>query len=174
MRGRKPKPVKHQISAGDPSHVGKAKLDKHLANLPIAARRLGDPPRHLSGIARQQWQIWRDDLARMGMDYRADRVMLEGAAVAYGRAIESDEILKDGVTLEEVTSDKITGELTTITRRHPAFAVANVSWRRVKAFCAELGLTLTARTRLSIQPPTLGRESLADLLLRPRPAKPVQ
>jgi P27 family predicted phage terminase small subunit len=174
MRGRKPKPVKHQISAGDPSHVGKAKLDKHLANLPIAARRLGDPPRHLSGLAAQQWAIWRDDLARLGMDYRADRVMLEGACVAYARAIEADEILKDGCQVEEPYVDKMTGELGHILKKHPAVSVSNVSWRRVRSFCAELGLSLISRTRLSIEAPTLGRESLMELLLKPRPAKPVQ
>lgn len=171
MRGRKPKPLQRQFAEGDTRHIGARKLNERLAALPKAMRGLGDPPPHLSELAKQQWAIWREDLEIMQQDFRADAVILEGACVSYARAIEADEILKDGCEVEEPFVDKVTGAIGHVLKKHPAVAVSNVSWRRAKAFCAELGLSLISRQRLSIESVTHGGSNLMELLLKPRPPK---
>ena len=141
-----------------------------LAALPKAARGLGDPPSHLTGLARQQWMIWKQNLEAMDQDFRADRVFLEGACVHYARAIEADEILKDGCEIEEAID--VTGEkVGTRMKKHPAVAVSNSSWRMVKAFCSDLGLSLVTRQQLAIQAHDAGGDDLMELLSKPRPPK---
>lgn len=171
-RGGKPKPVQQQIAEGDPSKRGVHRLDRMLAAMPKAMRGLGDPPSHLTGLAREQWLIWKQVLERFEQDYHADRVMLEGAAVHYERAIQADEILKDGTQIEEVTYDRITGQASTRMKKHPAVAVSNQSWKLVRAFCSELALSLAARRRMAIEPSESGAtDELMQLLLKPRARK---
>ena len=62
MRGRKPKSVQNKIAEGDAKRYGVHKLDEKLAALPKAVRGLPDAPSHLTGLAWQQWAIWKQDL----------------------------------------------------------------------------------------------------------------
>lgn len=75
-RGRKPKPIQQQIIEGDPKHRGVHKLDATKAALPKAQRGLPDAPPHVTGLACEQWAIWKRDLELMQMHYSADAVML--------------------------------------------------------------------------------------------------
>ena len=173
MRGRKPKPIKRQIAEGDPRDRGKHVLDQRLAKLPKAMRGLPEPPSHLTGLAREQWFIWKRELELMQQDYSADAVILEGACINYARAIEADEILKDGCEVEEPLFDRTTGDrIGTRLKNHPAVARSNACWRNVQALCGDLGLSLVLRQRLSIETGDTGQEDLLTLLLKPRPPKP--
>jgi P27 family predicted phage terminase small subunit len=173
MRGGKPKPIQTQIIEGDRSRRGVHKLDERLAALPKAARGLPDAPGRLSAVARDRWAIWKQDLEILEQDYRADAVILEGACVAYARAIEADAILeKNGSEIEEPVLDRVTGELVSVRlKKHPAVARSNSCWRNVKSFCSDLGLSLVARQRLAIQSSGDGLDDLLELLSKPRPRK---
>jgi len=175
MKGRKPKPIQRQMVEGDPAKRGVNTLDRKIAALPKAQRGIPDPPRHLQGLAREQWGIWKRDLELMQMDYSADAVMLEGACINYARAIEADETLKDGCQVEEPITDSLTGnQIGVKLKNHPAVAVSNTCWRNVHMFCSELGLSLVARQRLSVEAGDTTNESdeLMKLLSAPRPERP--
>jgi len=175
MKGRKPKAVQQQIIEGDPSHRGVHKLDSMRSALPKAQRGLPNPPSHVTGLAREQWMIWKRDLELMQMDYSADAVTLEGACVNYARAIEADEILKDGCEVEEPLFDKITGNVIgQRIKNHPAVARSALCWKMVHTFCSELGLTLVSRQRLSIETADAGKheDELMRLLTGPRAERP--
>jgi P27 family predicted phage terminase small subunit len=172
MRGRKPKALQRSLVEGDTQHIGVKKLDRRIAALPKAARGLPEPPSHVTGLAREQWCIWKRDLELMQQDYSADAVTLEGACVNYARAIEADGTLKHGAQVEEPIVDRTTGEKTGVRiKKHPAVAVSNSSWRLVKAFCSDLGLPLASRSQLSIESPDTELDDLLELLSRPRKPK---
>lgn len=150
MPGRKPKPAARQIAEGDPRKLGKHKLIEKLNREPNAKRGLPDCPEHLEGRARSAWEFWAEELAHMNLDSRPDAMMLEGACVNYGRAVESDLILqRDGLTVEDpvISGERIILKI----KKHPAVEVSNAAWRQVRAFCSEFGLSPVARARLTIE-----------------------
>lgn len=151
MRGRKPKPAAQQISEGDPAKRGVHKLDQRLAAEPKAPRGLPPIPDHLKGLARDVWKFWARELSIMQLDRRPDGPMLEGACVAYSRAVEADLILSEkGIIVEDKFIDD-SGEVIVLkTKKHPAVEISNRSWVLVKAFCSEFGLSPVSRTRLAI------------------------
>lgn len=152
MTGR-PKPTQLKIAEGDRRRVGKGTLQRRLEAEPIAQRGLGDAPAHLCALARQMWDFWRLELELMQLDSRPDRMILEGACVAYARAVAADTILhREGLIVRETVLYKGVG-LQNVERnkKHPAIAVSNAAWTLVKAFCSELGLSPLSRTRLAIE-----------------------
>lgn len=168
--GHNRKPVQVQIAEGDPAKRGVHTLDRMLERQPRAQRGLPDPPRHLQGLAREQWYIWKGNLEALGLDYACDAVMLEGACINYARAIEADEILKDGCEIEEPVYDKLTGQVIgTRLQKHPAVARSNMCWKNVLSFASSLGLSLASRQRLAIESDgTGGGDDLMELLSGPR------
>lgn len=172
MRGRKPKPTSAQISAGDPRKHGKNKLEEKLMNEPDASRGLPACPRHLKGRARAAWGFWVVELVDMKLDRRPDAMMLEGACVAYARAVLADLIVeKEGLICQHITADPQTGDRLEKLKAHPAIAVSNAAWTQVRSFCSEFGLSPVSRTRLAVERNDKA-EDLAEILSRPRPARP--
>lgn len=171
MRGRPPKPLTRQIAEGDTRKRGILKLRQQLEREPKAARGLPDCPRHLAGRGRAAWRFWTEELEAMQLDCRPDAMMLEGACVAYGRAVEADLMLASGFTVEEPIMDK-EGEVVGVKiKNHPAVAVSNAAWKQLKAFCSEFGLSPVSRTRLAVEKPKSGEEDLLAVLSAPRAPK---
>lgn len=170
MRGRKPKPTALQIAQGDPRKLGKNKLEEKLAAEPDVKRGLPDCPRYLRGRARHAWGFWAEELAHMNLDAKPDAMMLEGACVAWAKAVEADLILaRDGLIVEDSIIDKKSGERIVLKRkRNPADHISNSAWRQVRAFCSEFGLSPTSRTRLSVGKRDTAEMEIAELLSRPR------
>lgn len=172
MQGRKPKPLKRQISEGDPRKKGVRKLAQSLAAEPKPTRGLPDCPRHLRGRARAAWGFWRDELIDMKLDCRPDAMMLEGACVGYARAVEADQlVLAEGLFLVEPVLDSMGILKGWKTRTNPGVAVSNAAWKQVKAFCSDFGLSPVSRTRLTLEKPNSGDEDLIKLLSAPREPK---
>ena len=172
MRGRKPKPLSQQIAEGDPRKKGKRKLKEELAKEPKAARGLPDCPDHLEGRARDAWQFWREELVAMHLDCRPDAMMLEGACVNYARAVEADLTLaKQGLIYGQPIFDVNGQRVGTKIKAHPAVAISNAAWVRVRAFCSEFGLSPVSRTRLTLEKPDTSSEDLMTLLSQPRERK---
>lgn len=177
MRGGKPKPIQRQIAEGDPSKRGVHKLDEALRSLPHAEQGLPDCPADLGPVAREAWNFWREELTKMGLAFRPDSVMLEGACVHFERAKLADGLLKrHGILIAEPVTDR-NGRPTGATRvrNNPALAVSNQAWALVRSFCSEFGLSPVGRQRLAVEAPDTSREDLLELLSRPRtPRTPVQ
>lgn len=174
MKGRLPKPTTIQIAAGDPSKLGKRKLQEKLESEPAATCGLPDCPGHLKGRARQVWTFWAEELAVMNLDRKPDAQMLEGACSAYDRAVEADiEVNDRGITIEEPLVNKLGDVVGYKIKKNPAVDVSNAAWRQVRAFCSEFGFSPVSRTRLAVEKRD---ESTADLMValsqprEPRPA----
>ena len=173
VRGRKPKPIRQQINEGDPSKVGKHKLEKKLETEPKATRGLPSCPKHLKGIARAAWNFWHEELTAMRLDARPDAQMLEGACVAYGRAVKADQLLEtDALLIVEPIFDKERKVFGSKLKSHPAVAISNCSWRNVRSFCSEFGLSPVSRTRLTLEKSDSSGVDLFAILSRPRERKP--
>lgn len=174
MRGRKPKPLKKQISEGDPRKKGVRKLKQSLAAEPKATRGLPDCPKHLKGRARAAWGFWREELVEMKLDCRPDAMMLEGACVGYARAVQADLIVaQKGPICILNTRDPQTGRWMQKLKAHPAVAISKASWAQVRSFCSEFGLSPVSRTRLALEKPDDGQGDLLAMLSAPRePRKP--
>jgi phage terminase small subunit len=94
VMGRKHKPIKAQIAAGDPRKKGVHKLEEQLAAEPKASRGLPPCPEYLEGRAKEAWVFWSEELALMDLDRRPDGPMLEGVCIAYDAAIACYETIK--------------------------------------------------------------------------------
>ena len=149
------------------------KLREKLLSEPRAERGLPDCPRHLRGRARAAWNFWREALEVMGIDRRPDAQMLEGACVAYAKAVEADQLLlKDGLVVEDAIIDEETGERVVLkVRRHPADTISNAAWRQVRAFCSEFGLSPVSRNRVTVEKPKAPAQDLAAILNAPRESR---
>jgi len=184
--GRKLKPLALRIAEGDPSCRGKKKLRQLLAQEPKAADGLPPCPRHLKGRARHAWTFWSTELKAMGLEKRPDAMMLEGACVAYARAVEADIMIAEEGMLIRVESYSVTdgseggkGKRKREPRKtmfiadkkiHPAEKISRNAWLMVKGFCSEFGLSPVSRTRLAMdkKPGATARESLMKILSAPR------
>lgn len=152
MRGRKPKNLRQQLAEGDPRKHGKRKLQERLDSEPRAFSGLPECPEHLTGRAEWAWNFWAEQLAVMKLDKRPDGPMLEGACIAYARAVDADLIIKtEGLLVYEKFIDD-SGEVIVLkTKKHPAVDISNRAWLLVKGFCSEFGLSPVSRTRLSVE-----------------------
>jgi P27 family predicted phage terminase small subunit len=113
----------------------------------------------------------------MNLDRRPDGMMLEGACLNYGRAVEADLIVeRDGLMVSEFGMVGEPGEAQEAvllrTKAHPAIAVSNAAWRQMRAFCSEFGLSPVSRTRLAIERKDEGQD-LAAILSAPRAPRPI-
>lgn len=174
MRGRKPKPIAVQIAEGDPRKRGRRKLEEEAMLEPNVKRGLPECPRHLRGLAKATWLFFVRELVAMGIDCRPDAVVLEGACVAYARAVEADtQIRAEGTFVKEPVINPRTGEkLGDRTRVHPGVAISKEAWSQVRQFCSEFGFSPVSRTRIHLDSNDKGAEDdLAALLAGPRPAR---
>ena len=157
MRGRLPKPAALVAAEGDTRRQGKAKMSARVAAEPKPNRGLPDPPQHLTGLARETWLNWAEQLEVMDLDRKCDAAMLEGACSAYARAVAADAIIeREGFIAQH--RDGI--------RKHPAAAISAEAWKQVKAFCTEFGFSPVSRARVAANgTPAPSKADLMNLLL---------
>ncbi len=157
MKGRKPKPLQQQIVEGDPAKRGVHQLEKKLDAQPKATPGLPSCPRHLRGRARYAWGFWSAELQTMKLDKRPDAMKLEGACVAYAKAVEADLILeREGLTVKEqfIADD---GEVVVLKiKKHPANEISKQNWLLVRSFGSDFGFDPVSRVRLTIEKPEPG------------------
>lgn len=169
MKGRLPKPTATQIAAGDPSKLGKRKLQEKLESEPAATCGLPACPSHLKGRARNVWEFWAEELAVMNLDRKPDAQMLEGACSAYARAVQADlEVERVGITVTESIVDKDGEVIPLKVKKNPAVDVSNAAWRQVRAFCSEFGFSPVSRTRLAVEKRDESAADLMAILSQPR------
>jgi P27 family predicted phage terminase small subunit len=151
MRGRKPKPLVRQISAGDPRQRGKQKLKQRLANEPNGTHGIPECPDWLEGDAREEYDRLKSELELMGLDRLVDAGMVECAAAMKDIAKSAYLAIKrDGLEGEDGA--------------HSMVSVLNAAATRYKAFASELGASPVSRTRLTIEKQDSGEADLMRLL----------
>lgn len=161
MRGRKGKPITLKIAEGDKACRGKRKLLERQAAEPQATRGFPEPPKYLKGRARDAWIFWAEEIAIMNYDRKPDATMLEGAAMNYARAIQSElQLAREGLTLRSKNG---------MVRANPVVAICNAAWTQVRHFCTEFGLSPASRTRIHMDKVQNKPPQLETILIAPRP-----
>ena len=140
VKGRKPKPLALKLLDGNP---GKKPL-----NLDIPSPDPGIPscPSFLSGEAKREWRRISKELEIVGLLTLVDRAALAGYCQTYARWRAAEEIIaQEGLVYEYTNKNGSTNIV-----EHPAVKIARESMMLLKAFCAEFGLTPSARSRINL------------------------
>lgn len=138
-RGPAPKPDELKALEGNPG--------KRPLNLD-AAQPEGIPkcPSHLCRDAKNEWRRISGELARLGLLTVVDRTALAIYCDAYAKWTQATKVIDlEGMTMEYVTK---TGSVNIIAR--PEVGISQKYAQIIKAFCAEFGLTPSARCRLTL------------------------
>jgi P27 family predicted phage terminase small subunit len=139
MRGRKPKPTHLKLLEGNPGH--------RPINLAEPKPRAGLPscPSHLNAAAKAEWKRLVVELQAIGILTRIDRAVLAGYCQAWGRWVEAEEKLKETPPLIRTPAGYV--------QLSPWLTIANRERELMLRYMAELGLTPSSRTRLSVDRP---------------------
>jgi P27 family predicted phage terminase small subunit len=172
------KPLRLRAAEGDKRKIGRKKLEALIKAEPRTQGGLPDCPDHLTGLARDTWERWTEQLAIMELDRRPDAEMLEGACVAYQRAVKADcEIQRDGITLRvyKVVGEGENAEQVLVSCNiHPAIKISERAWAQVKAFCVEFGFTPASRAKLATAKQERKPVDLMAVLMADEPKEAIQ
>jgi P27 family predicted phage terminase small subunit len=135
-RGPAPQPPQLKILRGNPGH--RPIEDNIPKPRPVPPER----PAWLTGEARREWDRIVPELDRLGLLTVVDRAALAGYCQSYSRWVQAERVLKR----EGMTFATLTGYI----QQRPEVAIAQKYLQLVKAFCAEFGLTPSARGRMTI------------------------
>lgn len=139
MRGRKPKPIETHKLNGNPSRLN---LDKKIKMADKLSREVPDPPEYLDDLAKEHWKKIVPELKKMGTLAAVDIGAVEAACTAYSNMVHASKELK---LMNTQTYKTKSGALQQV----PQVGIFNTSASLYKSYCAELGLTPAARTRVS-------------------------
>jgi P27 family predicted phage terminase small subunit len=132
MRGRKPVPTKLKLVRGNP---GKRKVNR---NEPQAPSGVSAPPDYLNPTERR---LWLNTTADAPWISRSDAGVLETYVIAWARSIDFKKETDKGVILTGPNGGAY---------QNPYLAPYNKAVEQKMKAAAELGLTATSRSRISI------------------------
>lgn len=141
--------------AGKSRKVGDKKTAKRLpvGTIPV--------PEGLTDSMRAAWDILVVDLADQGTLERTDRVLIESAAVMWGRARDArEEIERSGYIVPTVRG----------TTANPMLGVERESWKELRMLSDLLPLTRSARQRLGLTE----KKEVVDPFAPPEPLRRVK
>lgn len=141
LRGPPPKPTVQKKMEGT------FRPDRAPEDEPTPPAGIPDPPKLLTGRARDAWDRIGPELNAMGVLTRVDGIALELLCDAYAEWVAArDVVRRKGTTYTTKTANG------RVTRPHPAVRIAAEAWRRVHRMLLEFGLTPAARTRVNRVP----------------------
>jgi P27 family predicted phage terminase small subunit len=144
MRGRKPTPTALKLIAGNP---GKRplRLDefKPYAEIPKA-------PKHLKGEALKEWKRVTSELHRYGMIAQVDRGALAMLCTCWARYVHAEEMIEKAAVQAPGSYGMFVKTPNNYAVQSPWLAVSNKAMEQYKVFCAEFGLTPSARSRMPV------------------------
>lgn len=148
IRGRKPKPTHLRLVQGDPRQRGRKKLEEKVnreARLPPS---LPMPPPELLDEAKVEWGRIVTHLHAAGLLTEIDRGALAACCQAYGRWIQAERILADLQKQDPIFQGLMIKTTNGNMIQNPLVGTANKSMSDYVRFCAEFGMTPSARSRI--------------------------
>jgi P27 family predicted phage terminase small subunit len=139
LRGRKPKPTHLKVLDGNP---GRRPIDK---GEPQPERAIPTCPSHLCPSAKAEWKRLAHELHELGVLTHLDRAALAAYCQAYGRWVEAERKLVETPTLLKLPSGYL--------QHNPWLTIATKQLELMHKYMAELGLTPSSRTRVSVARP---------------------
>ena len=149
-RGPKPMPTHLKLVTGN---RGRRRLPE---NEPDVSSECPEPPAHLVGPALDEWHNHASTLHSVGILTKTDRAVLAAYCQLYGRWVEAELALaahrKRMIELGDDAEGFLTSTPNGANMQHPLVGVANTAARDMVRYAAELGLTPSARTRVTAAP----------------------
>ena len=136
MRGRKPKPTALKRIEGNP---GRRPIN---GREPVAPPDLPSCPQHLAPSAKAEWKRLARVLYDIGLLSRLDRAALAAYCAAYGRWVEAEKKLQETPALLKTPSGYV--------QPSPWIGIANRQMEIMAKFMAEMGLTPSSRSRVTV------------------------
>ena len=134
--GRPPKPTAIKALEGNP---GKRPLNK---NEPKPQPTAPKCPSWLTADAKKEWRRLSKELEAMGLLTRVDMAAFAGYCQAYARWKEAEEFISKHGSILKTSTGYI--------QQIPQVSIAQQNLKQMRNFCSELGLSPSARSRLSI------------------------
>ena len=134
--GRPPKPTVLKELEGNP---GKRPLNKQEPKPKKQAPRC---PSWLMPDAKKEWKRLSQELEAMGLLTQIDMAAFAGYCQAYARWKEAEEFISKHGSILKTSSGSI--------QQIPQVSIAPQNLKQMRNFCSELGLSPSARSRLSI------------------------
>ena len=148
MAGRKPKPTKLKVLEGNP---GKRPLNMDEPEYDSIE---SECPGHLNDYAKEEWERIVALLSESGVLTEVDTASLAGYCQLYGRWVQLEtDILTEGNTIEDNRFNKDGDIVSAKITINPKVTEARLTLQQMRAFSTEFGMTPSARTRLSVEPP---------------------
>ncbi|WP_112324489.1 phage terminase small subunit P27 family, partial [Oceanibium sediminis] len=123
---------------------GRKPFARSRGNAPKPPEALPRCPEHLSDIARKEWRRLAGTLHKMGVLTVVDRAALAAYCQCYGRWVEAEQKLKETPTILKTPSGHV--------QQSPWLSISNKQLELMGRYMAELGLSPSARQRLSMGP----------------------
>jgi P27 family predicted phage terminase small subunit len=158
--GRKPVPTELKLIRGNP---GKRKVN--TKGHP-ATGTAPDKPDWLTEEASNEWDRVVSELDRLKMLAKVDRAALVGHCEAVSQLREATEdIAERGVTVVVLEREFEDGtKLYAKVAKNPAVTVAQAAMGQIRGFCAEFGLSPSARARMTMPEANDGAKGAERLL----------
>lgn len=149
ISNNRPKPTKLRIIQGNP---GKRPLNENEPQ-----PKLGIPPcpNFLTKPARAEWKRITPLLAEVGLLTHIDRAALAAYCQAWGRWVETEQLLRKTGTLVKSPNG--------YPMPHPLLAIANKAMMQMRSLLLEFGMSPSARSRMKAGMPQ-ERDPFEDLL----------
>ena len=147
ITGRKPKPTQLKLVTSNP---GKRQVNRKEAKTKAV---IPMPPHHLTADAVEEWNRVATELYNLGILSEIDRAALAAYAMAYGRWVQAERAIA-----KMAEKDQLTGGLMIKTSngnavQNPLVGTANKAAADMMRYAAEFGMTPSARSRISAEPP---------------------
>jgi len=141
MKGRKPKPTELKLIDGNP---GKRPLPKNEPKPePIAPK----CPTWLHKDAKKEWKRIAPQLEKLGLLTQVDMAALAGYCESWAQYKRAIEFIHKHGEVYPIKDDE--GRVKYL-QQVPQVSIANKALQQVRAFCAEFGMTPSARGRMSV------------------------
>jgi P27 family predicted phage terminase small subunit len=150
VKGRKPTPTALKLLKGNP---GKRPINR---NEPKPSPRAPGCPTWLAPEARAEWRRVVPALDKIGMLAKVDRAALTAYCETWATFVTAQRDLHEhGLVLHiyedlAVTDDGKTIKVQVRATKNPSVMVARDAAAQIRAFCAEFGLTPSARSRMEL------------------------
>ena len=138
MAGRKPIPTHLKLIRGNP---GRRPLPENEAQLPAG---IPDPPKHLKGRAKKEWDRITPELSRAGLLTKIDGTALAAYCDCFAQWAEaSTKIKKTGMVVKGERGEPII---------NPFLKISNAAVDRLRQFLVEFGMTPSSRSKVKAAP----------------------
>lgn len=146
-RGRKPKPTKLKLLSGT------AREHRLNDNEPTPELAQPDPPEHLTGAARLEWERVIGEMVQLGLMSNLDRAPLAAYCQAYGRWVAAEAALARMADKDKVTEGLIIRTKAGNVIHNPLVGAANKAMADMVRYAAEFGFTPSSRSNVSAATP---------------------